>query len=105
MLILQFRDFLRGRGTGIQNDDWRAYRPINPAFPNPTSLTVTLNPDADAFAARALNPATLGGNRLGFITENLLSAAVRATYVTYGRAVYAYARTISKVSTPSRLLV
>ena len=98
--ICSFEDFLRGP-NGIQNADWRAYRPINPAFPNPTSLTVTLDPNADAFAARALNPATLGRNRLGFLTDNLLSAAVRATYVTHtpaGLPAYAYGRTITKIS-------
>jgi len=98
--ICSFEDFLRGP-NGIQNSDWRAYRPINPAFPNPTSLTVMLDPNADAFAARALNPTTLGRNRLGFLTDNLLSAAVRATYAIPspgGLPAYPYGRTITKIS-------
>ncbi|RFU28163.1 hypothetical protein B7463_g8176, partial [Scytalidium lignicola] len=95
--ICSFDDFL----GGIQDKGWKAYKSPKPDPSNPTSLTITLNPDADAFAAQALNPTTLGCNRLGFRTENLLSAAVRATYVKHnpaGGEVYPYAGTISKIS-------
>lgn len=67
----------------------------------PVSLTVTLEPDADLFAARALNPGTLGNTRLGFKAENLLSDATLATYAeldAHGNTVYPYGRTITKVS-------
>lgn len=96
--ICSFDDFLRGRNNrGIADIGWRAFRPPAPTVANPTSLTITLEPDADALAAAVLNPNTLGANRLGFLVQRLLSAPVLATYVTAAGA-YPYARTISKVS-------
>ena len=96
--ICSFDDFLRGRqDRGIIDDGWRAFRPPPPSVANPTSLTITLEPDADALAANLLNPNKLGAKRLGFRVERLLSAPVLATYAT-ATGAYSYARTIAKVS-------
>lgn len=96
--ICSFDEFLK---SGVLDDGWKNFEPPTPTEKNPTSITITLDPDADAIATEALNPSKLGNRRLGFVAENLLSSAVLETYGKpngRGKIAYPYPGTISKVS-------
>jgi hypothetical protein len=95
--ICSFDDFLKE----IQSHGWSAYKRDKPSPANPTSQSVTLEPDADAVSARINDPATIGRNRLQFNAKTLLSPSVLDTIVEHapnGDEVHPYGKVISKIS-------